>query len=373
MGGGAGCGYGGRDAGCGAAAVPLSLQARYGLLRVLDDGRGFPQPAWRLDPDPRISDTEVLIDVERLNVDSASFRQLSGEAGGDPGAVAERIREIVAERGKLHNPVTGSGGMLIGSVREVGTVFAESRPVRVGARVASLISLTLTPLALRRVLDVDMRHGQVRVEGTAVLFESSPFAELPSDIPEPIALAALDVAGAPARTRAMVRPGDAVTLIGGGGTSGLLSLAEARSAAGPDGLVTVVDRAPALADVRRTGLADLVVEADATDPVAAVDAVTAAGGREADVTLNLVNVPGSELATILLTRPSGTVLFFSMATSFTAAALGAEGLGRETTMLIGNGHMPDMGAIALDVLRTNPEVRAVFERRYLEAGPGAAA
>ena len=346
--------------------MPLSAASRYGLLRVVEPEGSFPQPARVLDPDPRISDTELLIQVERLNVDSASFRQLSRQAGGDPDAVAGLISSIVAERGKLHNPVTGSGGMLVGTVAEVGSVLAESRPVRPGSRIATLVSLTLTPLRLEQVLEVDMHHGQVGVRGTAVLFESSPFAVLPDDIPERIALAALDVAGAPSRTRAMVSPGDAVMLVGGGGTSGLLSLAEARAATGADGLVMVVDRGEALADVRATGLADIAVEADATDPTAALEAVRAAGGREADVTLNLVNVPGTELATILLTRAEGTILFFSMATSFTAAALGAEGLGRETTMLIGNGHMPDMGAIALEVLRTNPAVRAVFERRYAE-------
>jgi L-erythro-3,5-diaminohexanoate dehydrogenase len=89
-----------------------------------------------------------------------------------------------------------------------------------------------------------------------------------------------------------------------------------------------------------------------------------AAGREADVAVNLVNVAGTELGTILLTRETGTILFFSMATSFTTAALGAEGLGRATTMLIGNGHMPDMGLTALNVLRESRAVRSVFERRY---------
>ena len=74
--------------------------------------------------------------------------------------------------------------------------------------------------------------------------------------------------------------------------------------------------------------------------------IDAAGG-EADVTVNLVNVPGTELGTILLTKETGTILFFSMSTSFTAAALGAEGLGRATTMIVGNGHMPDTGLTAL--------------------------
>jgi len=342
----------------------LKPQARYGLDRVLEPPGVFPQPAWKLDPDPHISAAEILVDVECLNIDSASFRQLSEEAGGDAGRVAEAIARIVAERGKLHNPVTGSGGMLVGRVREVGDAIPAERGLAPGIRIASLISLTLTPLRLERVDRVDMHHGQVDAAGTAVLFESSPLAMLPDDIPQRIALAALDVAGAPSRTAAIVAPGDSVALIGGGGTSGLLSLHEARKRAGSEGTVIVTDLSPeALDDVRRTGLADHVLAVDATDALALHQGITGACG-EVDVAVNMVNVAGSELGTILATRETGTVLFFSMATSFTAAALGAEGLGRATTMVIGNGHMPDMGAVALAVLRENPAIRAIFERRY---------
>ena len=97
--------------------MPLSAAARYGLHRVLDGPGVFPQPAQRLDNDPRISDAEMLVRVERLNLDSASFRQLREAAGGDPSRIAGEVERIVAERGKMHNPVTGSGGMLIGTVR----------------------------------------------------------------------------------------------------------------------------------------------------------------------------------------------------------------------------------------------------------------
>jgi L-erythro-3,5-diaminohexanoate dehydrogenase len=265
----------------------------------------------------------------------------------------------------MHNPVTGSGGMLIGTVREVGSLVRESRDVRPGQRIATLISLTLTPLRLEGVGEIDMRHGQIGVSGTAVLFESSPFAVLPDDIDESIALAALDVAGAPSRTASLVKPGETVLLVGGGGTSGLLTLHEARKHAGPGGTVIVTDLGEeALEDVRSTGLADHVVRADATDPLGLYEAVMEAAGREADVSVNLVNVGGSELGTILCTKESGTILFFSMATSFTVAALGAEGLGRATTMVIGNGHMPDCGLTALNVLRENPVVHEIFRRRY---------
>jgi L-erythro-3,5-diaminohexanoate dehydrogenase len=345
------------------------LVARLGVGRVLDPAGALPQAAWRLDDDPRPREHEIAIDVERLNVDSASFRQLREAHGGDGRGVGEAIRAIVEQRGKLHNPVTDSGGMLVGRVREVGAALAaEAGAPAPGLRIATLASLTLTPLRIARVHGVDLDHGQVDLEATAILFASSPYAPMPDDIEEPIALAAFDVAGAPSRTGAIVRRGDAVLLGGGGGTAGLLTLHEARRRAGEDGTIVVTDFSDAaLADVEETGLADAAVRADATRPLDLYERVMERMGREADVAVSVVNVPGGELGTILLTRPRGTVLFFSTATSFTAAALGAEGAGRETTLLIGNGHMPDRGGIALAALRENETLRAIFRRRYLGA------
>jgi len=59
------------------------------------------------------------------------------------------------------------------------------------------------------------------------------------------------------------------------------------------------------------------------------------------------------------------VIFFSMATSFSAAALGAEGMAADVTMLIGNGYVPGHAELALGLVRANPSVRALFERRLL--------
>ena len=105
-----------------------------------------------------------------------------------------------------------------------------------------------------------------------------------------------------------------------------------------------------------------MVVADARDPIALRDAVAAAGGP-ADITVVCVDVPGCEGGAILATAPRGTVIFFSMATSFSAAALGAEGLAADVTMLVGNGYVPGHAAYALDVLRDSAGVRRLFERR----------
>ena len=111
-----------------------------------------------------------------------------------------------------------------------------------------------------------------------------------------------------------------------------------------------------------SGLADQVLVCDARDPVALRDAVAAAGGP-VELTIVCVDVPGCEGGAILSTADGGTVIFFSMATSFSAAALGAEGLAADVTMIVGNGFVPGHGDRALEIVRSDPAVRGLFERR----------
>src|SRR5690606_30519108 len=115
---------------------------------------------------------------------------------------------------------------------------------------------------------------------------------------------------------------------------------------------------------RQTGLCDAVIEADARDPLRVRAAVLEAAGCEADVVFSCVNVPGVEMSAILATRQRGTVYFFAMSTSFTAAALGAEGGGRDIDMFIGNGYAEGHAEHTLDLVRTPPPLRDVLTRRY---------
>jgi len=350
-----------------AAAVPASP---VGLHRVLEPRGVLPQAAWRLDTDPALREDEVRVSVERLNLDAASFRQLREAHGGDGDAVRAEVLGIIRDRGKMHNPVTGSGGMLIGVVDDAGP--ASPLGLKPGDRVATLVSLTLTPLAVTDGLARwDGRGEQVPCEGHAILFGRSIAARLPDDLPADLALAVLDVCGAPALTRRVVTRAAAdlgrppvVAVVGGAGKSGSLSLAAARDA-GAGRAIGVVPVERERAALAASGLADAVVLADARDPVALAAAV-AAGGGPADVTVVCVDVPGCEHGAILATADGGTVVFFSMATSFAAAALGAEGLAADVTMLVGNGYAPGHADFALDLVRRTPAVREMFEARIRE-------
>jgi L-erythro-3,5-diaminohexanoate dehydrogenase len=356
----------------------MSLDTRLGLHRVLDPparraGGVLPQAAWRLDPDPELAPDEVRIKVERLNLDAASYRQLHQAHGGDGDAIRAAVAGIIAERGKMHNPVTGSGGMLTGVVEEAGP--DSPLGLKPGDRVATLVSLTLTPLHISDGLTRwDGLSEQVPCDGHAILFARSIAAVLPDDLPAPVALAVMDVCGAPALTRRVVSdrcagpglPGGkpVVAILGAAGKSGSLSAAAARDA-GAARIIGVVPNETEAAVLTGSGLADEVVIADARDPVGLAAAVAAAGGP-ADITVVCVDVPGCEGGAILATSAGGTIIFFSMATTFSAAALGAEGVAADVTMLIGNGYVPGHAEYALNLLRAVPAVRALFERRCRE-------
>ena len=308
---------------------------------------------------PELWPDEVRIRVERLNLDAASFRQLERKHAGDGDAVRAEVLDIVATRGKMQNPETGSGGMLVGTVEEVGP---ESPPLglRVGDRVATLVSLTLTPLVDRgrpRPLGRPQRAGarrRLRHPVRPLDRRADPRRPRP---------------GAGARGDGRLRRARADRRV----VRGYVDRAERpthrpswRSSAGPASRGRCrwpppprpappapsawCRTGPRPTCSRPAGLADAVALADARDPVAS-PARSARPGGPADVTVVCVDVPGCEGGAILSTADRGTVIFFSMATSFSAAALGAEGLAADVTMLVGNGYVPGHADYAMSLLR----------------------
>lgn len=333
---------------------------------MIEPAGTLPQPALRLDNNMEIYDNELLIDVKTLNIDSASYTQIRQSCGGDAQKMKDLILSIVAERGKMQNPVTGSGGMLIGTIKEIGEQFPDKK-IKVGDTIATLVSLSLTPLKINKIVHLDPSSDQVDVQAQAILFASGIYAILPPDFPEKLALAALDVAGAPAQVDRLVKEGDTVCIIGGGGKSGILCCYQAMKNVGPTGRVIVVEyskeNARRIADMN---LAHHVIVADATNVMDVYHKVIAiTGERGCDVTINNVNVPNTEMTSILITKGQGTIYFFSMATSFTKAALGAEGVGKDINLIVGNGYAKGHANLTLNILRESEEIRNLFEKIYI--------
>jgi L-erythro-3,5-diaminohexanoate dehydrogenase len=332
----------------------MDIREDLGADRVMAPPRALPQPAERLDPSKPVRPREFELAVERLCLDSTSFRDIRERGEGDPDRMSELIAAIVAERGKMHNPVTDSGGVLLGTVTAIGDRFDD--PPAIGDRIVTLASLTLTPLRLDAVIRVDPDSALVDVEGAAYVCQRAPWGPLPDDVPTATAIELYDVYGAGSHTRDLVPAGGTVCVLGAG-HAGKLALAAARDAMDGGTVVCVdieeeaVDRAVSL------GLCDVGVVADLRDPLGALDAVSAAGVGPADLTVVVVNATGCEPTAILLTAQRGTVLFYSMATRFQTAALTADGQSSDITMIVGNGFAPDCGAYALDLYRRTPALR----------------
>lgn len=338
----------------------------FGVNRVISPIGALPQSADKLDAKSPIRETEALVRVEQLNLDSASFTQIRESASSKVDVMRRQVAEIVSTRGKMQNPVTGSGGVLIGEVVEVGRSFRGS--VAVGDRIVTLVSLTATPLQVDAISESWAGKGPViPVTGSAILTDGAIFAVLPEDLPESTSLSVLDVCGAPALTlRVLQRPAldgsiPTTLLILGGGKSASLSAVAAR-AAGAN--VTIVVPSSRERDrLVEHGITDTVVISDATNPLRTRERVLAQSetGRLPDVTLVCVNVPGVEHTALVTTRPGGSVVYFSMATSFSAVALGAEALGLDLDLIIGSGYVPGHAEAAIQLLREHDGLRLFFE------------
>ncbi|MFZ2283123.1 MAG: L-erythro-3,5-diaminohexanoate dehydrogenase [Lutibacter sp.] len=341
---------------------------KYGTHRVIEPLGVLPQPATKVDNNvTEIYDNEILVDVDILNIDSASFTQIKEQAGGNIEKIKEIILEIVATQGKMKNPVTGSGGMFIGTVLQIGDALKGKRDLKVGDKIASLVSLSLTPLKIEEIVAVKENIDQVVVKAKAILFETGLYSKLPTDMPDSLALAVLDVCGAPAQTARLVKSGDTVVIIGASGKSGMLCCYEAKRRAGVNGKVIGVDFSDkGLEALRKLNICDEIIKLDATNALSCYDAISKVTNDElADVVINNVNIQNTEMGSILMCKDRGVVYFFSMATSFTKAALGAEGVGKDIDMIVGNGYAKDHAEITLNILREHKGIRDLYESLYV--------
>ena len=339
-------------------STEIPLEA-YGAARVIEPQGALPQGALRLDSSLALQPYEIEIEVDTLCLDSTSFRQLVESSERDEHRVAQAIMDIVATRGKMDNPVTGSGGILTGTVRAVGADYRN--PPAIGERIVPLSSLTLTPLRLDAVHEVNLDSAHVPVKGTAFLPWPVPWTPYPDDLPIDATLAALDVGNAPVQTRELIGPDTRTVLVLGGGHAGLLSLAAAKETLAPGGRTILIDASAAICErALRLGLCDVALSVDLRDAVGALTKVQELGIPRADLTVVVVNAKECEAESILLTADNGTVLFFSMATSFAKAALGSEGVSSNARMIIGSGYAHDRGIYALDLIHRDKELRDAF-------------
>ena len=328
----------------------------YGFHRVISPKGLVPQAADTVDNSPKIlHPSETLVSVKKLHLDSTSMRELHENYKDIPA----RILEIVNTRGKMHNPATNSGGVLLGSL------MINGKGVELGnEEIVSLVSLSAIPLHLTSVKDI--RGDTVCVEETAVLFDSYPYAVIPKDFFADLALSALDISSICPQLKRLLREGDSLGVIGCG-KAGITAMAMARSLALQSIKIFGMDWADGqIEKVKSLGYADDVKKINAQNAEEVYKySMSVTNDKGFDIVFNCVNVHNTETSSILATREGGIIVFFSMATEFHKAALGTDATGKDVTMLIGNGIAKCQSDMMFDLLRRDAKLRSYFESLIL--------
>jgi L-erythro-3,5-diaminohexanoate dehydrogenase len=330
----------------------------YGLHRVVEPHGCLPQAAQKLDSTLPGYDNEIIVSLSALQIDSASFHQLSA-ISKYPDHIKTLVADIVVKRGKMHNPVTLSGGIFLGNIAAIGPHHPLRSTLKEGDQVVSLVSLSLTPINLTEIKAVDTKKERLFVSGHAVLFASGILAKMAIDLPEGVVLAALDVCGAPAQAARLAKPGNKILVIGLGKAGRSVALQAALKGAQVFG-VDAQERAVNWCQKNISGTFNTL---DATNPIAVYEWMMDQGGL-ADIVIHATNVDSTEMSGVLPCKEGGTVLFFGMNTSFQKAVLGAEGLGKDVNLMMGNGYVPGHADLMLNLVRQNRPLREWFEESF---------
>ena len=339
----------------------------YGAYRSIEPAHTFPILAWKLDTSLPIRDDEILIKVRLINVNAASFNQIAGGDNADPIEIAKKISSIVALRGKLHNPITGTGGTMMGEVLEVGINHPEYGKVRKGDRICTLMSTSMSPLVLDRITGINMNTRQIEVEGYAILFRDSYFSKVPDGWNPNVYLAIVGEAGSCYESALRCRPDSTVLLIGASEKVGLLSMFAVREKLGNTGkLIAVTRHAEQYEELKSLNVADMIVIADAGKPMEAYETLRKALPKNTviDYTVNCSSTSGNEMLAVLITRDRGMVYFASPAASYSTASLGAEGIGKEIDLMFYRGYINGHVAFCMRLIKNYPQILKWFNRRY---------
>lgn len=345
----------------------MDYSSFYGINRALEPKLSPPYTAWRLDNTMELASTELLVDVHFLYINHVSFKELLEETELDEEKFVDRILEIVKQRGKLHNPVTGTGGTLVGRVLEIGKDYPNYYHVSPGDTIITLASLSLIPLQIKRVLSVDYENAQIEVEGLGILSALLPLVKQPDDLPLNIVAAAMDEAGVPTRTFQIVKEDQRVLIIGADSKAGALSAHAAKDRLNGTGTLVGIVKTPD--DYRRlsaSGLFDEIICADAAHLDTFVKATPLQQILDQfEVVINCSNSPGTELITMMSIKHRGIIYFATLSSDYKHTALCMEGLGKEALIIPYSGYLEGHAEYAFSLLRRFPFLRATLSQQQL--------
>ena len=313
----------------------------FGVSRVMEPKGAVPATAWKLNNQRQIGPKEIRIRLETVHIEWDNFNQICSHCGYDEMRIKARIMQIIEERGKLHNPFTGSGGLFMGTIEEIGSEV-DAEGLMVGDRVFSQSSITGMAMHIDRITRLDFNYGQMECQGYVICFEATSLIRYTGEVSEKYLLTAIDEEGNFLGVRQAVseQKAERAVIIGGNLVTTLLYAQILRDCFGESTKVTAVLDKHSLGNLTEAEIISAfqpVIEhtcfTDLCQPLEAWKQIRDEGINEQpiDAVINLEDISGSETLATLLVREHGTVFYASLQNNYSVGILVADSMGKEVT------------------------------------------
>ena len=333
---------------------------RCGVSRVLEPKGVLPVTAWKIDNSGTVRSGEIRIRLERVHIEWDNFNQICSHCGYDTTKIKARIMQIIGQRGKLHNPYTGSGGLFMGVIEEIGPQ-TDAGGLKEGDRVFSLSSLTGVAMHLDCIDSIDFNYGQIECQGYVICFESTCIARYTGNTSPKYLLSAVDEEGNFIGVQQTIQKQNAerVAIIGDNPVTTLLYAQMLTDCYGKGTHVTaIMDRtsmgglsereltAAFLPVIKKTCFVDLSMPIEAYEEVVK----QLYDPRPMDAIINLEDICGSETVATLLVKDRGTIFYTSIKNNYNTGLLVADSLGKEIISYALDGYVKEAHHFAEELI-----------------------
>lgn len=328
----------------------------YGIDRVVSPPEVFPAAAWELDNSRELQRGEIRVSLRRIHIEGTSFRNLWQRTGNDEDLLKEKIIDIVMTRGKLHNPVTDTGGVLYGVIEEIDPAFDNQAGLAVGDEVFCNASLAGLPMAITRITSVDPIYPQIEAEGYAILLPGVPILKKPDDLPVDLLLYVFNESGTIYNVSKEAAGKQNFAVIGNSWITTLVYGYTIRRAAGPEAKIyCLLDRntEPLFQGEKIQALTDRVftevAHMNMLRPVSCIKKME--HYAEMDLSVNCVDIPGSETINIMATKSGGTVVFANFISNYNMALYITEAVSRDLKIMCADGYINEYADFDFELVR----------------------
>ncbi|MHC1722012.1 MAG: sigma-54 interaction domain-containing protein [Aminipila sp.] len=327
----------------------------YGVNRVLEPKYVLPTSAWKLDNSREIAPEEMRISIKRLHIETTSFKQICLEANNHDEQIKEKIMDIVLKRGKLHNPVTDTGGLLYGVVDEIGEEYRNKKNLKVGDEMICNTSLAGVPLYINRIISVDKAYTQVEVEGYAIVFDKIPVVKKPEGVPLNLLLFIFNESGTLYRVSREIEGRKKFLVLGNNIMTNLMFGYVIRKKAGIDAeIMCLFDKKTDLVIVGKSIdklLSEVFNEVHYVNILRPMECLEKLNIESRfDMTVNCADLPGAETINILATKSDGTVVFANLINNYNIALYITESISKNLEIKCADGYLEKYDEFDIEVV-----------------------